>query len=177
MFLAYPDGDVVRWWNPPFAPTLVTYQGDEEARPLAEELAGYLKAGGLPARAIGSGSATREALVAAGMPLLASFELAGWSFAALGESAELRALASRGMKEGMRAVSSSPVARLLNLTPRPLLATLLRVAPRLPADMQEMWRVHGPKLASQTRHLLDHLIARAPDEEAPTLRELRRRLE
>jgi hypothetical protein len=44
----------------------------------------------------------------------------------------------------------------------------------MPRDVQAMWRVHGPKIAAQTRQQLDALLARAGD--ADGLKELRRRL-
>jgi hypothetical protein len=48
--------------------------------------------------------------------------------------------------------------------------------PLLSAESQAMWRVHGPKIATQTRQQLDALLARAGDR-AEALRELRRRLD
>jgi hypothetical protein len=44
--------------------------------------------------------------------------------------------------------------------------------------MKTMWRVHGPKIAGQTREQIDAIIARAERESTTSeaLRELRRRL-
>src|SRR5581483_1610703 len=182
LFFAYPDGDVVRWWNPPLARTLVTDEHDDASQPFAEELAAALVANGLPARALRSIGRARDAALAAGMPLVASFELARWDFDALARDAELRKLASRSMREGLRAMFKNPIAsRLIGPTPMPLLSTMLRAAPSvMPAGVKEMWRVHGPKIAGQTRALLDTLIARAEGQDAESagsLKELRRRLE
>jgi ketopantoate reductase len=181
LFMAYPDGDAIRFWNPPLARTLITDEHDEAARPLAEELAAALTAGGLPARALRSFGGAREAVFALGMPLLAGFELAGWDLGALAGDGELRSLASRGMREGVSSLVKNPLARrLVALAPAPLFAAALRAAPAmLPRGAKEMWRVHGPKIAGQTRQLLDLLIARAAAAAAPVdgLRELRRRLD
>lgn len=182
LFFAYPDGDVVRWWNPPLAKTLITDEHDEASRPFAEELAAALAASGLPARALRSIGRARDAALAASMPVLASFELAGWDFDALSRDGELRALASRSMREGLRAMVKNPIAsRLIGWAPAPLISTMLRAAPKMvPKDVKEMWRVHGPKIAGQTRALLDTLIARAADRgdgAADDLKELRRRLD
>ena len=59
MFLAWRDGDVVRWWNPPLARTLISGEGDAMSQKLAEELAASLKAGGLQSRATQSLAATK----------------------------------------------------------------------------------------------------------------------
>jgi hypothetical protein len=70
--------------------------------------------------------------------------------------------------------------RLLGLAPGALLGFALRAVPALAGrDIREMWRVHGPKLSGQTRHLLDALIARADARDTPTpsLHELRERLQ
>jgi ketopantoate reductase len=182
LFFAYPDGDVTRWWNPPLAKTLVSDEHEEASRPFAEELAAALETNGLPTRAVRSIGRARDAALAAGMPVLASFELAGWDLDALARDRELRALASRSMREGMRAMVKHPLAqRLIGLAPAPLFATVLRAAPAVvPRGVKEMWRVHGPKIAQQTRALLDSMIARVEREggaaDAESLKELRRRL-
>jgi ketopantoate reductase len=179
LFFAYPDGDVVRWWSPPLAKTLISDEHDEASRPFAEELAAALQANGLPARAVRSLARARDAVLAAGMPVLATFELAGWDFGALARDGELRKLASRSMREGMRAMVKNRLAsRLIGLTPAPLISTMLRAAPQVvPRGVQEMWRVHGPKIAGQTRALLDTLIARADGHDDESLKDLRSRLD
>lgn len=173
MFLAYPDGDVIRWWTPPLARTLITWEGDDASQAFAEELAAGLKAGGLPSRALRSIAKARDCIHAAGMPVLASWELAGWDTGALAHDGELRQIAARGMKEALRAVGGG--AGLLGLMPRPLLAVALRAAPWLSQATRDMWRVHGPKIAAQTRQQLDALTTRAGDD-ADALKELQRRL-
>jgi hypothetical protein len=113
------------------------------------------------------------------MPVLGTLELAHWDFAAWAQSGELRGLASTGLCEGFSAVAPPGVARLVSLVPRPLVSAVLRVAPRLLTDeMRAMWRVHGPKIAGQTHHMLDQIIARGNERSAATasLTELRKRL-
>jgi ketopantoate reductase len=179
LFLAYPEGDVLRWWNPPLARTLVTWERDPGARAFAEELAGALDDGGLPARAVGSIAVAHDALLAAGMPLVASWELAGWNLDGLARDGELRRLAARGLSDAVGALGGGRgvvAASLLGRAAEPLVAALLRAAPYLiPRDAQQMWRVHGPKIAGQTRALIDRLVARGGG--ARGLVELRRRLD
>jgi ketopantoate reductase len=181
MFMAYPEGDVIKWWNPPLARTLVSDEhGDDAARAFGEELAAAFAAGGLPSRALRTIAAARDAVLGLGMPLLAGLELAGWDVGAFAGDGELRKLASRGVRDGLRAMVKNPLAaKLIALTPTPLVGAALRVTPALvPRAARDMWRVHGPKIAAQTRALLDAMIARADERGgADGLRELRRRLE
>jgi hypothetical protein len=60
--------------------------------------------------------------------------------------------------------------------PGPLLSAALCTVPLLSAESQAMWRVHGPKIAAQTRQQLDELVARVGDG-AEALRQLRHRLD
>jgi hypothetical protein len=179
LFMAYPEGDVIKWWNPPLARTQISWDGDDAARPFAEELAQALTAGGVPARARKSLARARDAVFAAGMPVLGALELAHWDFAEWARSAELRGLASTGLCEGFSAVAPPGVAKLVGLAPRPLVSAMLKVAPRfLTEDVRAMWRVHGPKIAGQTRFMLDQIIARGTERSTHTdsLKELRKRL-
>jgi hypothetical protein len=173
LFLAFPEGDVTRWWTPPVVRSLVTWEGDDAARPFAEEMVKPLVDGGLPAMAVRAVGNARECLYAAGLPALASFELAGWDASALGKSSELRGLAAAGAKEALRTVGGG--RWMFALAPGPLVKLALRAAPLLPKRSREMWKVHGPKIAAQTRAQLDSFIARA-GEQAAALSELRRRL-
>ncbi len=178
MFKAYPDGDAIKWWNPPFARTIITWEGDDAAKPFADELAKDLSAGGLASKALRSVGRARDAVLAAGMPLLAALELAGWDFGAWSNDAELRGLASAGVREGVGAVAPN-LGRLFGLAPKVVLSTVLKAAPRMAGkDLLDMWRVHGPKIAGQTRQLLDALIVRGDQRASATgtLKELRRRL-
>lgn len=179
MFMAYPDGDHIKWWNPPLARTLICWEGDPSAKPFAEELLAAFTAGSLPGRALDTVRTARDAIFAAGMPVLASLELAHWSFDDWAHSAELRGLAAGGVREGMAALAPKRAAGLLRRTPLPLFSAMLRLAPRLlSAETRAMWTVHGPKVAGQTRQMLDAIIARgeAGDRATDGLKELRRRL-
>jgi len=175
LFLAFPDGDAIRWWTPPLARTLVTWEGDEAARPFAEELVKPIVAGGLPAMSVRALGTARECLYAAGLPVLACFELAGWDTGRLGRDRELRALAAQGAKEALRTVGGG--RWMFAVAPGTLVRLVLRAAPLLSQRTQAMWRVHGPKIGAQTRAQLDGFIARgASDGHAEALTELRRRL-
>ncbi len=173
MFFAYPDGDAIRWWSPPLSKTLVSWENDESARAFADELAQTLAAGGLPTRTVRTVEKTRQALLAALTPLLAGWELAGWDATELARNPELRKLSASAMREALRGLPTS--ARLFGFVPRLLYQAALRAAPLLPNDTKEMWRVHGPKVAVQTRLEIDALAARSVGH-AEQLLELRRRL-
>jgi len=179
MFMAYPDGDHIKWWSPPLARTLICWESDPAARSFAEELAQSFSVGGVPSRAIGSVRTVRDTMLAAGMPVLAALELSHWSFDDWAHSAELRGLAADGLREGVAAVTPGPAARLVAHAPLPLVSAMLRLAPRLlSAETRAMWSVHGPKIAGQTRAMLDAIIARGDAASRATdgLKELRRRL-
>jgi len=115
----------------------------------------------------------RECLYAAGLPALACFELAQWDSRALGKNRELRQLAARGAKEALRTVGGG--RWLFAVAPGTLVGLAMRAAPLLSKRTQDMWRVHGPKIAPQTRVQLDGFIARA-GADSQALSELRRRL-
>jgi ketopantoate reductase len=178
LFLGYPDGDTVRWWSPPLARSLLTWDGDEAARPFAVALAADLNAGRLPARAVRWVKTTQNALNAAGMPLLVSWQLAGWDLDALAGDRALRRLAASAIPVALRAMEArGAAAGLIRLLPCKLVAAGLGLVPRLmPRNHQEMWRVHGPKIAGQTRLLLGTMAERAGADAGP-LDELRRRLD
>ncbi len=173
LFLAFPDGDVTRWWTPPVVRTLISWEGDESARELADELVKPLVDGGLPAMSVRALGNARECVYAAGLPALATFELAGWDPRALGRDGELRNLAASAAKEALHTVGGG--RWLFAVAPVPLVKLALRAAPLMPRRTREMWRVHGPKIAAQTRAQLDAMIARAGSD-ASALTELRRRL-
>ena len=173
LFLAFPDGDVTKWWLPPVVRSLITWEGDDSAKALADELVKPLVAAGLPAMGVRAVGNARECLYAAGLPALASFELAGWDPKALGRDKDLRKLAASGAKEALKTVGGG--RWLFAVAPGPLVQMALRAAPLMPKRSREMWQVHGPKIAAQTRAQLDGFIARAGSD-AAALTELRRRL-
>jgi hypothetical protein len=170
--MAYPDADVIRWWMPPLLKNVVSHELDEAAKPFAEELATTLTAGGLPARAVASSREAREGTAAMDV-LISALELSHWDFSELAKNSELRGLAARGMKEALRAVDSTL------MLPVPLISNGLRIASVAPQTFRAMWRVHGPKIAAQTRSHLDTLIGRARERglEPSSLKELRQRID
>jgi hypothetical protein len=175
-FWSYLDGDTYRVWYPPVAKTLIAWgaDGGEADRTFAEALAAAFTAGGLPSRASVDG--TPAGAMAAGTPLLAAYELAGWDFDALARDGELRALTARASKEAMRAFAGGLLGRALAATTP--VGFAMRATTALPADMKAMWRAHAPKIAAQTRTMLDVIIARAARDMRPhaSLADLRRRL-
>jgi len=177
VFNAWSDGDALKLWLPPLAKTTVSYGegGTDGDRAFAEELATAFTAGGLPAKA------TRDepppSAIAAGTPLLAAYELAGWDLDALVRDRELRTLAERASKEALRTyVGGGLLGRAAAfVTP---IGLAIRATNAMPSHLKDMWRAHGPKIAGQTRTMLDAVIARAERDNSPhaSLSDLRRRL-
>jgi ketopantoate reductase len=177
-FLAYPDGDAIRWWQPGLSRTIVSYADDEGSKPLAEELVTALTTGGLPSKLMHSVLRERALIAGLEMPLWAALELAGSDVQRLGADRELRRLAGAAAREGVRAMGDDAVHRLLSIGARPLVAVLVRALPLVAKDAVEMLRVHTPKIAQQTRRHLEMLRARADDSGRAhdSLDELARRL-
>src|SRR5262249_26770939 len=73
-FYASPDGDTIRFVEPPPLSSFVSHEGDESSRPFAEELAAELRRGGLRVRAVRSLASLVWPLLAATNPLLAAYE-------------------------------------------------------------------------------------------------------
>jgi ketopantoate reductase len=176
VFASWAEGDAWKLWQPPLAKTTVAWGegGTDADRAFAEELAAAFTAGGLPSKADAQG--TPASAIAAGTPLLAAYELAGWDFDALARDRELRDLAARASKEALRAYAAGLLGRAIAAAAPVGLA--MRATTAIPSEMKAMWRAHGPKIAGQTREMLDAVIARAERDNSPhaSLDDLRRRL-
>lgn len=171
---------VWRWFPAPLLKSMVSGEGDAAAQEAAVELAAALDAAGVPARAVAS-SRPYEPAMAAGVALLGGLELAGWDMEALARDGALRRETARAMREAAQAAGkASPglPSWLLRHAPTGALSLVPRALPLL-ADEQvrSMWQHHGPKIAAQTRGVLDDLLARAGNRDLPHLRALRRRLD
>ncbi len=180
MFWSWPEAPGTwRWMVPPLAKTLVSGEGDAAADAKAKELAEALTAAGLPARTAPSVERSAAGPMATGVALLAGWELAEWDLDRLCRDKPLRKLTASAMAEAARIAGpeSGTLGRLLALAPGRALDVVLMAAPRLvPSRMDEMWRVHGPKIRAQTRAMLDELLARDGAATASHLRELREKL-
>lgn len=186
-FMAWSEEPrVVRLLKPPLLRTLISGEGDRAADESARELAGVLDGLGLPVSAVASARGAQLPVVAAGSMLLAGWELSRWDARAFASDAELRQLTAAAMREAGAVVRAelsamaSPLALLLAMTPAPALGVLLRGLPQLTrGDASAMWTVHGPKIAAQTRAVLDEVAARAAAAglSAPSVTTLRARLE
>ena len=173
---------VVRWFTPPLLRTLLSGEGDPAAQVAAKELAAALVVVGVPAQAVTSARKAALPMVAAGSALLGGWELAGWDARALGGDVALRSLTAGAIHEAARVVRAEvdgPVAFLLATAPAAAIGLLLRGLPQLTrGNVATMWSHHGPKIAAQTRVVLDDVLARAAakGEPAERLRALRDRL-
>jgi hypothetical protein len=120
---------------------------------------------GVPARAVPSLRRAATPAYASGAALLAAWELAGWDVERLAEDGALRDAAARAAREAARAVrddAPGAVAAILAGAPAQATSAALRALPHLlGAEARAMWRHHGPKIAGQTRHTLDEVIARS----------------
>ena len=85
----------------------------------------------------------------------------------------------REAAQAVRGEGDSPFTRLLSVMPPMALGLLIRALPvAARGRMLEMWTHHGPKIAGQTRSVIDELLGRAAARgvATPRLRELRDRL-
>jgi predicted dinucleotide-binding enzyme len=160
------------YWFPPLSPSPIEGSADR-VRPVVD----CLKHGGQPAT-VGAGVPAKSAVgTSMFMPLIASLELANWSFAGLKDPARLEG-ACTGAREAMAVVSSRleiapPMARHMM---RPfIIRTVLWFAPRVvPFDIEQFLAVHFSKVSAQTRIFLDDWIGQGAElgVEVPTLSHL-----
>jgi ketopantoate reductase len=181
MFSAWSEENSVwRWFLPPLVKTMVSGEGDAKADAAATELAAALTAVGIPAKAIPSLRKSLATPFAAGLALLAGWELASWDLSSLAGNRDLRKLTGAAMAEAARLAGAEAEgigAKLLAHAPGSALGLLLAAMPRLvPKNAHAMWRNHGPKIRTQTRAQLDALLAHADPGRVARLAELRRRL-
>jgi hypothetical protein len=113
--------------------------------------------------------------------VLAAWELSGWDVDRLARDGELRALTAAAMREALAVGDErrTTLGRLLRHTPPGALSLLMRALPTVAGEqVRAMWSHHGPKVAAQTRQMLDGMLARAEASGAPVehLRRLRERL-
>jgi ketopantoate reductase len=166
-FNAWPDDavDVWRWYEVPFAPTLVSGEGDGRSDEAARALAEALRGGGLRVRFAASAYAEMLPLFSSGLALLAALELSGWDVAQLAADGARRRLTARAMREAANVVrdeSRGLAIAALRRTPAALLSACLALLPLLfRGRVRAMWSHHGPKIRAQTRAMLDDLLAKA----------------
>ena len=178
-FMAYAEADAIVTWFPPIVKTPVTPDGDEAgSAAFAEELAGALAAGGVPAAARAKMFAGIDAGGDAFMPVLAAYALAGYDAAALARDGALLDLTGGAVGEAMT-IGGAPgfAGAMARRAAPPLVRAALAAAPRMPDTFRAMWRAHAPKIEAQTRAILADLVRRSGDRPAPSLSELVRRLD
>ncbi|MCK6506850.1 2-dehydropantoate 2-reductase [Myxococcota bacterium] len=151
------------YWSPPLSPSL--FEG-----PGADQIAGTLRRGGLPAR-VGPALATTARGSAFLLPTVAATECAGWSFASL-RRGPWAGMAARASRQAM-AISCAHLG--LGVGPMGLLAHPLGVAAFTtaaslvaPFDFERFFQVHFEKVGEQTMTALDGWIAEGRARELPT---------
>ena len=173
------EPNVWRWFQPPLLKSLLSGEGDDKAQKAAVELAAELDKAGLPSRAVASLQKTVAPLLAPGVALLAGWELAAWDVERLGKDGLLRDLTAGAMHEAAVAVGAEAegVSRFLSFIPAGALSIALRALPRLAGkDVRAMWSHHGPKIAAQTRAILDEVMQKAEHTGDRHLKALRAKL-
>ncbi len=174
------DAHTFRWLQPPIVKTLLSGEGDPAADVAVRHVCAQLLAGGLRARVVASAVAATLTFYTAGMPMLAGWELGGWGPQFIPSSA--RRLTATAIRDSFRAKTEARElpARRLSSVPSWHVALgggLGRLF--IGRATLAMWRHHGPKIAAQTRAMLDAVLARARqgDVATPGLRALRERLD
>lgn len=178
-FMAYFEDDVVHLWHPPFVKTPVLSEGDAADLAFAQELAQTLDAGGVPAQARERMMSGVDAGSDALNVLLGGYAIAGYDADALAADRDLLSLLGDAVGEAVT-LGGAPgvVGFLARKTAGPLLRASILSATRLPARFSEMWRVHGPKIDTQTRAAVAALVERAHtlNKSVPALEKMRSRL-
>ena len=179
-FMAYFDDDVVNLWHPPLVKTPVLSEGDTADLAFAEELAHALSAGGVPAQAREKMIAGVDAGGDALNVLLAGYALAKYDADVLAADRALLTLVGDAVGEAVTLGGAPGVLGFLaRKTAGPLLRAGILSAVHMPARFSAMWRVHGPKLDSQTRGAVDALVERAQllNRSVPALETIKSRLQ
>jgi hypothetical protein len=183
MFNAWPHGEGEwRWFTPPLMKNLLSFEDDLGAEPAARDLVRLFNEARIPSRAVASAYRRTLALFTTGLPMLAGWELSGWTPRMFRGAGELRALTARAMVEAGRTVRgevSGFASFTLRLLAARLLSMVLALLPLLmPRNAVQMWIHHGPKIEAQTREMMDRILARAQAEgrPVPSLAALRERL-
>jgi ketopantoate reductase len=158
-------------WFPFATPTTVTPDGDRARLPAARELARALARAGLPARASRNMSAAMRFLVAMNSVLALGWDLSGWDLTRLAQDRALRHETARAMHEAGQLVV---VRRAwLRVTTWRLFDLVLLCLPRVMGPKgREAWLHHGPKIRSQTDHVVSELLARPQLPPTPALARL-----
>lgn len=157
-FGAWPVGAELHWFRLPDAACLLSAEGDATVLPAAESFAAALAEAGLPALARLAIPTFVRALVASEYALLLGWELVGWDIDRLSADPELCTLTTGAMADAIRVVANESGATESILEGMPSLEH--RVA-SMNENLRAIWRFHGPKIALQTRQLVDGLIDEA----------------
>jgi ketopantoate reductase len=182
MFNAWSDGEArYRWLQPPLVKSLLSGERDARASAAARAMSARLAAGRMRVRVVSSATAATATFFNAGLPLLVAWQISGWSPRVV-EGAPLRRLTARAMRESLAIAreATGPAAALVRLLPASLIALgLATMRLFVSRHLVAMWQHHGPKIAGQTRLMLETMLVRAEAAQltAPSLTELRARLD
>jgi hypothetical protein len=178
MFNAWPDGERrYLWLQPPIVKTLFSGEDDAAAVAAARDMADRLRKGGMRTRVVPSAILATATFFAGGLPVLAGWEISGWT-ARIVVGAKLRRTTARAMREALTVAREARglSATMIRIMPTVFVALFLAIA-RLfvNKNLAAMWAHHGPKVAGQTRAMLDTMLTRADSAgvATPSLRELR----
>jgi hypothetical protein len=179
-FLAWSDtDDAWRWVRPRWLRSVLSHEDDVAARNACRVLARVLGEAGIRARVARSAHAELRSPFSSGLAVLAAWELRGWPDDLLRGEPKLRRRTVHAMREAARAVraqSRGLAGWVLRWAPRPVLGVLVQLLPHLlSTEQRTMWRQHGPKIAAQTRRMLDEVLVQAREGgvAAPNLQALR----
>jgi hypothetical protein len=173
VFNAWSDSTGVwTWFHPTGLQNLLSGEGDRNAVEACRSIAPFLSKAGVPARTVGSAHHLLLPVFASGTPFLAAWELAGFGPPVLNGDRALRSITAQAMREAARAVSGEArgmVAFILRHLPVLGFSVVLSLLPLLVSPrLGAMWRSHGPKIAGQTRHMMERLLDQGRKRGVPT---------
>ena len=158
-FGVWPVGAELHWFRFPGGACLLSGEGDPAAFAAAEVFVVMLRETGLPAHALLAIPPVVRAMVVGEYALLMGWELVGWDIDRLPDDRELCALTAAAMADAVSVVMA-PDADAADRVSASMPPLELRTR-SMSDNMRAIWRFHGPKIALQTRQLVDGLIEEA----------------
>ncbi len=181
-FGAWPVDSELHWFRFPRAKCLVLGDGSPSGREDARQIASVLRLSGLGANSMRAMLSFMPCFLAVEIARCMGWESAGWDIHRLADDDDLVRLTARAMKDAVAIAGQNGgvIGKLGKAIPAGAHRLLLKIqARRMSENMKKIWSYHGPKVASQTRHLADALIDQANRAgiDADAFKALRRRLE
>ena len=176
-FGVWPVGDELHWFRFRDGAVLLSCEGESTALAAAEAFEAVLRDAGLRVHTGVVMPPIVHAMVAGEKALLMGWELADWNIDQLIADRDLDSLTAAAITEAVGIVLATE-----ENAANPILAgmpSLEQRATSMSDNMRAIWRFHGPKISQQIRMMVDALIDKGRQRNAPmfNLQTLRARLD